>query len=94
MIAPDSDSGAVLLLLVWFVFTDHFGVCVFSTAFGWDVFVSDDMEGLHTFDSLLSAGEILANALVETLKFVGVRHVPDGLVSRMTTESKMFESYA
>ena len=26
MIAPDSYSSAVLLLLVWFVFTDHFGV--------------------------------------------------------------------
>ena len=70
MIAPDSDSGAVLLLLVWFVFTDHFGVCVFSTAFGWDVFVSDDMEGLHTFDAFFGAGGILANALSETPKFI------------------------
>ena len=62
-IAPDSDSGVVLLLLVWFVFAYHFGVCDFSTAVGWDVFVVDDIKDLYTLDALFSASGILANAL-------------------------------
>ena len=63
MIATNSDSSVVLLLLVWFIFVDHLGVCNLSTAVGWDVFVADDTEGVRTFGSLISAIGTLANTL-------------------------------
>ena len=89
-----SNSGAILLLHVWFISTYHFGVYDLPMAVGWDVFVVDDMEGLCTLDSLLSAGGILANALAEMPKFVGVRLIPGGLVFRMVTVSTVFECHS
>ena len=62
----------VLLLLVWLVSTDHFDICDLSIDVRWDVFVADGVEGVHAFDSLLSAIGTLANALAETLKFVSM----------------------
>ena len=61
--------SVVLLLFVWFVFVDHFGVCDLFMAAGWDILIADDMEGLSAFDPLLLVGGILFNALAETAKF-------------------------
>ena len=91
MSASDADASAVLLLLVWFVFTAHLGVCDQSTVFRWDIFVTDDMEGLSAFDSLFHAGGILSDALAETPKFVYIQCVPDVFIFRMATESIIFE---
>ena len=52
------------------------------------------MEGLRTFELLLSASGILVNALVETPKFIAIRRVLDSLVFRMVTESIVFGYHA
>ena len=53
MIAPDGDSCAIFVLLVWFEFIDNIGVGDFFVAVDRDVTVSYDVEGVGVFDTLL-----------------------------------------
>ena len=49
------------------------------------------MEGVRARDSLFSTITTLANTLSEPPNFVGVQHVPDVFIFRMTTESMVFK---
>ena len=91
VVVANSDVGAFLFFFVWFIFTDHFGVCDLSPAVRWDIIKTDDMKSFCAFHPLLCAGGILSNALVETSKFVSVRRVPDVPIFRMVMESTVFK---
>ena len=70
MIAPNGDSCAIFVLLVWFEFIDNIGVGDFFAAVDRDVTVSYDVEGVGVFDILLCYVWDFSNDLAEAAKLV------------------------
>ena len=60
----------------------------------WDVLISDDPEGVGTFDTLTGLGGVGANALAEAAEFIGVGSVPDVFVRGMLAKLAMLQILA
>ena len=69
-ISADGDARAVGIALLWEDLANYFGVSDFGSAVGWDVFESDDKEGVGSLDTLACAVGGGADALAEPAEFV------------------------
>ena len=79
-----------MIALIWEDLANHFGVSDFGSAVGWDVFESDDEEGVGSIAALACDVGGGADALSEAAEFVGVGVVPYLVEIRVLSELPVF----
>ena len=93
-IDADGDAGAIGVGLFRACNTYRFGVGDLFAKLQWDVFISDDLQGIGAFDTLAGLGGVVADTLAEASEFIRVGAVPDVFVGGMFAELAMLQGLA
>ena len=93
MTAPDSDAGAIGIVLIRPNYTDYHGEADFLSFVGGNIVIVNVKEIVSARNPFGEGGGSRPNPLAQSSELVGVGPVPSRFVAGISTELAMFEEF-